>query len=684
MIDALWINRLSRKAINSISADSELCQASELKYIEPSNQPNGMIESVLGKGELSSKAQKVGFHLGGKRTREGQILLVKAEYILGDLVGRIGDSLWSHDSLHRFWPNQVSIPRIRNYLERRIEEEIREIIYLAVYLIWLGDQDESQLKRNVLLVPVNPWGKEVESYMRELDLEVRVFEEGSDSFMPRSWRIIKTLVFGSGSIIINILRTKKGQGNIFQKVDPCNNSRYKVSVPYRRSVDPEERNDLFWYKGSGLAPETIVVSFESSAYPLDKTGRECLYSQGFGGVVHDPAADLTGSLRVWKSSGREIGMEIYRLWFITKTLLFAWRNMELFWQWSRSVELMRRVNKLQVYYESERIRVDIGLDPVQTSVIRSIAMDNIGGVRIGFQWSSIEFLSSFLSKNDNIYFCWGTRESQFFSKARSCVDTLIISGYVYDRYIESKRPQAKKLREQLTVNGVQFVVTLFDTRVSDDYATVEDMEYFYQLFLNECLKDETFGLIIKSKGSSFLEKLENIRPIVNDANATGRCLVLEEEIEERRNLWHINNMFTFLPAMASDMAVSFSISTSGTESALAGARSVYYDHMNQPDHPYYENGGKGRLVFDDLKELLTAIRRYRAEELPDLGDHSPILDEIDPFRDGKAGERIGTYTRWLLDKLNAGWARNEAINWANGRYAEKWGADKVISMTNGK
>ena len=82
-------------------------------------------------------------------------------------------------------------------------------------------------------------------------------------------------------------------------------------------------------------------------------------------------------------------------------------------------------------------------------------------------------------------------------------------------------------------------------------------------------------------------------------------------------------------------------------------------------------------MFDDLHELIAAIRRYRAGELPALGDHSSILDEIDPFRDGQAGERIGTYIRWFLDKLNAGHSRDEALAWANAQYVAQWGDDKV-------
>ena len=356
---------------------------------------------------------------------------MKAVFILGELVGRIADGLWAGNDLSHFWPNQVSISRVRNYLERCIEKEIRKTVYLATYLLWLQNQNEPYLGRNILMVPVNLWGKEIESYMRALGLEIHVFEDRSDNFMVRLIRIIKFLVNMLGSTIRNILGTKDARNGISQKDKFSDNNRYRVSVPYRRSINPEERNDLFWYEKSEFDPEIINISLESPAYAFDKSDLKLLHSQGFKGVVlGNKDADLTGSLPIWRNTKRMIIMDIKRFWFAMKTVLFAWANWESFWQWSRLVKLMKKVNFLQAYYESENIRVDIGLDPVDSSVIRALAMDNIGGVRIGPQWSSVELLSSFLSKNDNIYFCWGKIEEKFLSKARSCIDTLIISGYI--------------------------------------------------------------------------------------------------------------------------------------------------------------------------------------------------------------------------------------------------------------
>ena len=54
-----------------------------------------------------------------------------------------------------------------------------------------------------------------------------------------------------------------------------------------------------------------------------------------------------------------------------------------------------------------------------------------------------------------------------------------------------------------------------------------------------------------------------------------------------------------------------------------------------------------------------------------------MLDEIDPFRDGRAAERIGTYLKWLLDDFKVGLPREIAMGNAAERYCKIWGKDKI-------
>ncbi len=62
---------------------------------------------------------------------------------------------------------------------------------------------------------------------------------------------------------------------------------------------------------------------------------------------------------------------------------------------------------------------------------------------------------------------------------------------------------------------------------------------------------------------------------------------------------------------------------------------------------------------------------------PFLGDWSDHLNELDPFRDGRGGDRIGIYMRWLQEGFEKGLRRDKTIARANKLYAEDWGKEMV-------
>ena len=92
--------------------------------------------------------------------------------------------------------------------------------------------------------------------------------------------------------------------------------------------------------------------------------------------------------------------------------------------------------------------------------------------------------------------------------------------------------------------------------------------------------------------------------------------------------------------------------------------------------------GVGRVVFTDWKELWeTCLRHWCAPDgVLGFGDWSPMLDELDPFRDGRAAERMGTYIQCLIEGFQAGLDRETVMADAADRYCAKWGRDKIIEV----
>ena len=69
-----------------------------------------------------------------------------------------------------------------------------------------------------------------------------------------------------------------------------------------------------------------------------------------------------------------------------------------------------------------------------------------------------------------------------------------------------------------------------------------------------------------------------------------------------------------------------------------------------------------------------------ARGIPKFGDWSDILGEIDPFRDGRAAERMGTYLKWIQEGFEAKLSRETVLADAAERYCRIWGKDKILSV----
>ena len=153
---------------------------------------------------------------------------------------------------------------------------------------------------------------------------------------------------------------------------------------------------------------------------------------------------------------------------------------------------------------------------------------------------------------------------------------------------------------------------------------------------------------------------------------TGRCLVLAESL----------GRLASDAAHPADIAVGIGISSAVIEAVIAGCKGIHYDVSGLQSHTFYKWGYK-KVIFDDIDKMMVSLKRYKENpnNEPELGDWSLHLDELDPFRDGRGGERIGTYIHWLLEVFNKGGSRDEAIQYANKLYSEQWGGDKIISMT---
>jgi hypothetical protein len=244
------------------------------------------------------------------------------------------------------------------------------------------------------------------------------------------------------------------------------------------------------------------------------------------------------------------------------------------------------------------------------------------------------------------------------------------------------RKIGKTIKKILNDRGAQYVMAYFDENSTDDsrwHTGHEFMRENYIFLLEKLLTEPWFGLVLKPKFPSTLrQRLGHVSDLLDRGLATGRCYLVEAGVLH-------GSYPPALAALASDVAVHGHLcaATAGMEAALTGVPTLLMDREGWPFSPLYRLG-IGRVVFTEWQELWKALVEHRTTRcgIPGFGVWSTMLDELDPFRDGRAAERMGTYVHWLMEGFKAGHNREVVMAEAAERYCAAWGRDKVTVVNH--
>lgn len=447
-----------------------------------------------------------------------------------------------------------------------------------------------------------------------------------------------------------------------------------VQIPARLAVDyygqlnlddPALQSDLFFWRPSGLGAERLLLLFRTIADPLDGRRLEELSRHGIEALAIDPAAAspeaplfLPGRARAHAPPGAgDAGR-----WLRAQTLRY--RALRGFWE-----ELCRR-SGARVYLSWYRH------DETHAAIADAFAA--AGGVAAFYQRSFEPPIPPHAAVDADLYFAWSPAGAQAHARGNSRLRRHIAVGFLGDHRFPLLRERASALREELARAGARFVLAFFDENSLDDarwYPGHGPMREDYGFLLERLLADPELGLVLKPKvPRSLAARLGPTAELLRRAQATGRCRILGG------GLLHGSHC-PAEAALAADLAVhsQFRAATASVEAALAGVPTVMLDRENCVDGPLARLG-VGRSIFRGLSELWEPLAERRRGGARELGDWSCVLPALDPYRDGRAAERMGVFLGWVLEALDAGKGRDAAIDAAASRFAERWGADKVAEV----
>jgi len=325
-------------------------------------------------------------------------------------------------------------------------------------------------------------------------------------------------------------------------------------------------------------------------------------------------------------------------------------------------------NKLSNIYKTLNIRGVFHFEEAGMDII-SLASAMSDSIRIGTHWASHTGINQTSSRSHQVYFLWGNHDMQLVLDTGSMSRTMLISGcFLSDHSNKEARQHAEAAVKEIRKEGVRYILTLFDNS--------PPCPEFYRFFLQWLVEDPYLGLLIKSKGKSWKEvHNDGLNGLVERADKTNRIHVMDHKSSSAD------------AALLSDFAVSNTSISTLIAASLQGTRVIYldYERIDQgPQKPYciLHSLGSNRCVFHEPLLLRRAIADYfkNPDSNPGLGDATPVLDQLDPFRDGKASQRIGEFIAWYLEELDGGSNADDAVRSATDKYAKKWGQDKVIRL----
>jgi len=280
----------------------------------------------------------------------------------------------------------------------------------------------------------------------------------------------------------------------------------------------------------------------------------------------------------------------------------------------------------------------------------------------------------------DIVFCYSKYSVDLDSQLNSEIKYNIVTGYPKDHAGPLLKTEAKKLREKLQRKGAQKIIFAIDENSVDDsrWHTGHELQRpNYSYVLEKVLKIPWLGVVFKPKNASNLRyRLGPVNELLKAAEKTGRCFIFEETGR------HTTLTAPLLAGLAADVCIHGHLSsgTAALECVLAGRPTLLIDREGCPTHKLHELP-KDLVVHDHWTGALEkTIEHFETPGgIPGFGDWSDHLDEFDPFQDGKAACRMGTYLHWLIKGFEDGLDRETIMADAAARYAKKWGSDKIVA-----
>ncbi len=485
-----------------------------------------------------------------------------------------------------------------------------------------------------------------------------------------------------GTFVVRNLRRlfrKVSQPNVDSKrKEFTGDVKYTLGVEYYGHLNLERKDtysDLFFYQQSQLRGEDIKLLFGLSQDPLDEKKWMEMQKQRISALVRFSRASCLSLDKV----------PIHAPWLVSNDWHLSVPlpedkkdSFEFSVLRAKTFEYNRQFGYWKDLFEEGNIRLYTHWYKYDAKHIPLMdALGSLGGITTIYQRAFETSPTRELTVVADVLFCYNKNNFSVEKANRSDIAYQVVTGYLGDFRFSYLKEKAQQIALSLRKNGAERIISFLDENTLDDgrwFTGHNFTQKNYAYLIEKVLKDSRYGIIFKPKAPSNLRRrLGRVANMLDDLQKTGRCMVLSGG--------SLQGMYPpALAAMAADLTIHecLSAGSAGVEAALAGASTIFLDAEGWPVSPFYKDG-LGKVVFQDLDTLWEGCSDFfeKPGAKVSIGNCNAFLDQVDPFRDGRAAERMGNYLKWLLDGLNAGLSRQTVLSDAADQYAQLWGKDKI-------
>ena len=556
---------------------------------------------------------------------------------------------------HKSWLQD----RVTPYIEKGIVDEgimnpesASRILFLIQVVHWHKEQEIKHPNLSTLfIIKKRPWFFAYKDYAENYGIQLLE----AKTWLDKKYNL--SIFFKKCTTLYIFLRNIK----YFQSFTNKKNNLPKLYLEGRGDVDMENNgyhSDFFWLLNSNFKTKNLLyqVFLKSERRELEVYGINT--TSGYAPSITYRNLDFIENLQITRSGMHR--QESRQL----KSMLVTYNAMRKFW-----ISFFRH-NNVKVYMFWHRFN--------NTHIAISDAIKNVGGVSVYWPISFDGFEGIECCSDTDILFSFSHFSMSLEQKINSRFLYGIITGYPRDYASSLLRGEAQDLRQKMQNSGAKKIIFVIDENSIDDsrWHTGHALQREnYSYIIDKVLTTSWLGVIFKPKAAKTLRsRLNGISEMLAEAENTGRCHIYED-----------SNRFTtsappILAALSSDVCIHAHLSagTGALECALEGIPTLLIDREGTPNSKLQELP-KGKVVFDNWPTAIESVMENfnTPGGIPGFGDWSSIIDDLDPFRDGKAAYRMGEYLSWIIKGFEQGLAREIVMYNAAERYKKEWGEDKV-------